>query len=227
MDRELFEKMTSFFDVRSAGYDEHMRANIEHFEEFYAAVADAIPPGDEPYRILDIGCGTGLELRWLWQRRPKAYIVGMDLSTPMLRLLKGKYRDHAHQLEVVQASYTEHSLGAPSSWDAVVSVMTVHHLLHGPKTALYGRIWECLKPGGLYVEGDYIVSVENERKALAEFLAATQGIDGAEKGLYHLDIPFSAATQRNLLEMAGFCSVSVSWQRESAAVLVAKKGGLY
>lgn len=223
--RDSLEDMQTFFDVRSASYDEHMRTNIEDFEEFYAAVADAVPSDDEPYSILDIGCGTGLELQWVWQRRPQAYVLGMDLSASMLALLQKKYHHWAHQLEVMQASYTEESLGSPSSWDAVISVMTVHHLLHEPKTELYRRIWQCLKPGGLYIEGDYIVSPQEERAALAAFFEAAHGVDGAEQGLFHLDIPFSAATQRQLLHAAGFCSVSLSWQRKSAAVLVAVKGG--
>lgn len=39
----------------------------------------------EPQRVLDLGCGTGASLTPLQERYPKATLLGVDLSDPMLR----------------------------------------------------------------------------------------------------------------------------------------------
>jgi malonyl-CoA O-methyltransferase len=39
----------------------------------------------EPQRVLDLGCGTGASLTPLQERFPKATLLGVDLSDPMLR----------------------------------------------------------------------------------------------------------------------------------------------
>ena len=55
------EEMGSFFDSRLEEYDRHQLTEIEGAGEFYRFTAECLPahPGA---RILDLGCGTGLEL---------------------------------------------------------------------------------------------------------------------------------------------------------------------
>ncbi len=43
-----------------------------------------------PYRILEVGCGTGRNLRSLQNFFPEAKITGLDLSADMLRIAKTK-----------------------------------------------------------------------------------------------------------------------------------------
>lgn len=43
----------------------------------------------EPGRVLDAGCGTGLGLRMLKARYPKADVIGLDLALPMLQVARG------------------------------------------------------------------------------------------------------------------------------------------
>ena len=61
------EKMTDFFAARIDGYDAHMKRDIVGASEFYAYTASLLP--DDPgARILDLGCGTGLELEEYFAR---------------------------------------------------------------------------------------------------------------------------------------------------------------
>ena len=82
-DMEKPENMAAFFDARAAGYDDHMRDNIFEsdttFTQFYQALSSPIERTDEPLNILDLGCGTGLEIEALFQRVPNALITGVDL----------------------------------------------------------------------------------------------------------------------------------------------------
>lgn len=56
----MLEEMASFFENRLAGYDEHMMTEIEGAAAFYAFTASLLPDG--ACDVLDLGCGTGLEL---------------------------------------------------------------------------------------------------------------------------------------------------------------------
>ena len=57
----MLEKMEDFFTARTQGYDEHMRERIEGAEAFYKYTASLLPEAEKA-NILDLGCGTGLEL---------------------------------------------------------------------------------------------------------------------------------------------------------------------
>lgn len=57
----MLEKMDAFFANRLAGYDEHMLTAIQGAEEFYPFTA-ALLPMEAGCEVLDLGCGTGLEL---------------------------------------------------------------------------------------------------------------------------------------------------------------------
>ena len=58
----MLEKMSDFFEARLDGYDEHMMTNIESANEFYPFTAKQLPT-TENCHVLDLGCGTGLELQ--------------------------------------------------------------------------------------------------------------------------------------------------------------------
>lgn len=71
-----------------------MRETIASFEQFYTLVSTLIRETEERLAILDLGCGTGLELRGIFDRAPNAVITGVDVSEKMLSELKRKYTGH-------------------------------------------------------------------------------------------------------------------------------------
>lgn len=81
------EKMDAFFAARLNGYDEHMMTEIEGAREFYPYTAVLLPM-DPDATVLDLGCGTGLELESYFALNGKASVVGIDLSADMLAALK-------------------------------------------------------------------------------------------------------------------------------------------
>ncbi|WP_350342881.1 methyltransferase domain-containing protein [Proteinivorax tanatarense] len=215
------EKMNQFFDVRADSYDEHMNKSIGSFETYYVKVADPIKNTDETIEILDLGCGTGLELRSIFEKAPNARITCIDMSEKMLELLKSKYSDKLNQINIIQGSYTELDLGQ-QKYDYVISVMTMHHLLHNDKEQLYKKIKEAIKPNGTYIEGDYVVTKEKEEN-LVNFLEEVAQKHGLPKdGSYHIDIPFSLETQRKLFSKAGFAKFEVVFKEGEHTIIVSK-----
>jgi tRNA (cmo5U34)-methyltransferase len=217
---EKLENMAAFFDARAAGYDDHMRAEVftkRTFTQFYQALAEPIEETSQAIKILDLGCGTGLELEALFHRTPHAVITGIDVSENILALLQERYADRMNQIQLVTDSYLTKSFGR-QTYDYIVSAFSSHHLLTDAKRKLYEKIHTALKPGGKYIEGDSIIPVAMEGQFLAEYQQQTAVVPPAEDGYYHIDIPFSIETQRSLLPGAGFQGFEIVWQTVSEPV---------
>jgi tRNA (cmo5U34)-methyltransferase len=69
-----------------------------------------------------------------------------------------------------------------------------------------------LKPGGKYVEGDYVVYPEKEKRLLENY-HLTLKENSISSGLYHIDIPLSLASQKGLLLAAGFSRLNILWHK--------------
>jgi len=196
-DIEKPENMAAFF-ARATGYDVHMRdiafESDTTFTQFYQAVSSPIGKTNQPLKILDLGCGTGLELEALFQRVPNALITGVDVSENMLERLRKRYIAHMSQITLVTDSYLTMPFGT-QVYDHIISAMAVHHLLRDTKRKLYMKIHTALKPGGKYIEGDSVVPAEMESQFLAEYHQQVAGMPRAEDGHYHIDVPFSIDTE--------------------------------
>ena len=75
---QSLEEMRAFFAARVDIYDEHMRNEVEGCREGYARMAALLPEGI--YSLLDLGCGTGLELEGIFARFPDLRVTGIDLT---------------------------------------------------------------------------------------------------------------------------------------------------
>lgn len=62
------ENMSDFFAARVEAYDEHMQSNVRGCKEAYREMAALIPCPCE--QLLDLGCGTGLELELISDAAP-------------------------------------------------------------------------------------------------------------------------------------------------------------
>ncbi len=215
------EEMSQFFDKVVSGYDAHMKETIKSFDDFYSAISMPITETNEEISILDLGCGTGLEIQYILEKCPNALITGMDVSDGMLRELSRKYTRHIDQIKLVNDSYLTARLGE-SMHHYIVSVMTMHHLLPDIKLGIYKNIRNALKSGGIYIEGDYIVSPHKEKCYLEAYDEKVADFNTYQNGKYHIDIPFSIETQTKLLLDAGFSSIKVIWKEGEAAILVAR-----
>ncbi|MCF8000518.1 MAG: class I SAM-dependent methyltransferase [Halanaerobiales bacterium] len=163
---------------------------------------------------MDIGCGTGLELEYIFQKAPHAKLFCLDLSEKMLNKLKEKYRSKIDQIETRAGSYLEISL-EKNRYDYIVSVMTLHHLKYTKKLQLYKNIYKALKESGKYIEGDYIVEETKEQKILKNVEKNTADKTNGE---YHIDLPFSIRTQKQILAESGFRNFNLIYKRDEAAV---------
>ncbi|WP_346913972.1 class I SAM-dependent methyltransferase [Clostridium sp.] len=206
------EEMGSFFNLRAEGYEKHMEDAINSFEEYYKLVSSTLEYTEEGIEILDLGCGTGLELEEIFRKAPNARITCMDLSEEMLKILKEKYKDKLNQIDIVIASYLEEDFGI-KKYDYVLEIMTMHHFLYDEKLDIYKRIKLALKDDGSYIEGDYVVSKYYEKKWLKQRVDLLKEQGDEKIKLYHIDIPFALTTQRRLFKEAGFKSLYIIFEK--------------
>ena len=68
----MLETMSDFFTARTEMYDEHMLTEVEGCKEGYAKMASLVP--DDTQTLLDLGCGTGLELEPIFNRIPQHFM---------------------------------------------------------------------------------------------------------------------------------------------------------
>jgi tRNA (cmo5U34)-methyltransferase len=101
--------------------------------------------------------------------------------------------------------------------------MTVHHLLEDEKLALYRKILSALKPEGLYLEGDFVVSQEEAARFLEAYFRIKEENKIEDMKYYHVDIPFTVETQKRLFQEAGFVNFEIIFQEESASIFSNKK----
>ena len=184
----------------------HQLTRIESAREFYPFTASCLP--SQPHaNILDLGCGTGLELDYYFQIDPSAAVTGIDLAPGMLAVLRKKFSDK--NITLIEGSYFD--IPFPENhYDAAVSVESLHHFTRCEKIPLYRKIYRALKPGGYFILTDYFAPSDEEELRFQNELArlkSEQGITG--NGFYHYDTPLTVAHETQTMQEAGFSKVEI------------------
>lgn len=202
----MLEKMGEFFDNRLDIYDEHQLNCIESAPDFYRFTAENLPkePGCS---ILDLGCGTGLELEYYFPLNPSAKVTGIDLAPGMLKRLKEKFSDK--DITLILGSYFDVPFGF-EKFDAAVSVESLHHFTAKEKIPLYKKLRKSLKSSGYFILTDYFsLSDEEELFHRNELLRLKKEQGISDKDFYHYDTPLTLQHEVECLISAGFSSVIV------------------
>lgn len=210
------EGMADFFTARLDQYDD---VHLRNWGEEYAHIADYFDEGLTT--LLDIGCGTGLELDALYRRFPGLKITGVDLSADMLGRLREKYA--GREIRLIQGDYFTCSFGE-GGYDAALSFETLHHFPYEKKQAIYDRLYGVIRKGGCYIECDYIACCQEEEDLCLEGYRYRRERDGVpEDGFVHIDIPLTLEHQLELMGNAGFRKAKVLYRNGSTMVIGAEK----
>ena len=216
---EKLEQMSDFFTARVVGYDEHMVNDVEGCKECYEKMAELVPCCAKT--ILDLGCGTGLELDYIFKRLPDISVTGIDMTQAMLAELAKKHPDK--NLTLICDDYFKADFGQ-NSFDCAVSFQTMHHFSHEKKSEIYKKIYNCLKKSCCYIECDYMITDQNEEDFYYSELARMKKEQGlSDDEFYHYDTPCTIENQIILLKNAGFKTVTQFMRVENTTILVAEK----
>ena len=200
------ELMGAFFDARLDTYEDHMLDCIEDARIFYPFTAGLLP-GESGASLLDLGCGTGLELDEYFKLNPSAKVTGIDLAPGMLSALYEKHKEK--DLALICGSYFDVDLGS-DKFDAAVSVESLHHFTVAEKQPLYCKIYNALKDGASFILTDYFAKDdEYENFFRNEYLRlkAEQGLRDDE--FYHYDTPLTVEHETEVLSKSGFTKIEI------------------
>ena len=190
----------------------------------HRATAARIPRTDAPLEILDVGCGTGLELEYVFERAPNARVTAMDQAPRMLAEIERKYASRMGQIELLEASCVDWPSGV-EGFDYVLSILCVHHFPPDTKREIYRSFRSALAPNGAYVEGDQsagLVANQEEASTLKLFHDWIGKLPGGATGEWNYDISLSCETNQRLLLDAGFRSFETPEFVGDLVVLVAR-----
>lgn len=113
-------------------------------QEMVAAIRAATPA---PAVIVDVGCGTGVNLMHLKRGFPGAAIVGIDLSEAMLKMAAARAEAGQQGYSLAQGSAFRLPF-ADQSLDALVSTRFIHQFPHALKIELFREFRRVVRPGG-------------------------------------------------------------------------------
>lgn len=111
--------------------------------------------GKNPRSALDVACGTGIATILL-ARRGYSPVVGVDISTEMIRIARTKAmaalntREHAIHFEVQNAAALD--LGRENTFDLIISMFDSLNYILDPADlqAAFERIFAQTAPGGIF-----------------------------------------------------------------------------
>lgn len=209
------EEMSAFFSTRLDTYEEHMSA----WKNAYRKFASLLPRTCK--NILDLGCGTGLELDEIFKLFPNLCATGVDLCKAMLNKLSEKHADR--RLETVCADYLCYDF-SENAWDAIVSFQSFHHFFPETKLSLYRKIHAALKTDSPFLLADYIACCDEEETLLKNAFLEKRKRFGVPDGQFvHFDIPLTLPHELSLLRKAGFSSASAVDSIDGTTIVIAKK----
>ena len=191
------------------------RDSIPHRTDGYAAMLEVIPQRVE--RVLDLGTGDGNVLALVLAARPGATGVGLDFQPEMLDRARARFTS-IDAVEIRRHDLDESLPADLGHFDLVVSGFAIHHVVPDRQRALYGEIFEILRPGGVFANVEHVASSTPARHV--EFLYAL-GSSPEQDAPSNKLVP--VASHLAWLDGFGYADAECLWKWRELAVVTGNK----
>jgi SAM-dependent methyltransferase len=189
-------------------------------------MAELLPFGEQDaFTFLDLGAGTGAAAKGLLDLYPRSTAILTDFSAQMMAEGESGLQPFAGRFTYVEFDMSTSSWPSaiPTTVDAVVSSMCIHHLPDHRKQGLFAEIFEHLAPGGWYVNYDPVNSADPTVEATWQRVNDHDDPEAAGKRLHrtpqeqsrhenHVRHIVPLAQQLDYLRSAGFHGIDVYWK---------------
>jgi tRNA (cmo5U34)-methyltransferase len=202
------------------------------FDGFYGSALDALPAERaRALHVLDLGAGTGLLSMLVAAEYPRARFTLVDVAPGMLEIARERFADQAERFAFRVGDLARVEL--PTDVDCTVSALAIHHLPAFEKAALSRRVFEALRPGGVFVNAEQVAGETQEEDATnhrgwreeARTLGATDEDLALADERMSEDQPSTVPEQLAWLSDAGFEDVVCRFRHGMFAVLAGRKPG--
>jgi len=189
-------------------------------------MGELLPFGEQDaFTFLDMGAGTGAAARVILDRYPRSTAILSDFSAQMMDEGEGEMQPFAGRFEYVEFDMSTSSWPAsiPTTLDAVVTSMCIHHMPDHRKQGLFAEIFEHLAPGGWYLNYDPVSSADPVVEATWDRMNDLADPEAATKRLHrtpqeqshhenHVRYLIPLEQQLDYLRSAGFLGIDVYWK---------------
>ena len=224
----------SLFGEAARDYDRARRQLVPGFDRFYGTALQSIPFAEEQeIKVLELGAGTGLLSAMIAEKFPRSRVTLVDLSVEMLRVARRRFTREPGRFEFRTMDYARKPLPSrDGGYDLVVSALSIHHLTHGDKRELFGKVRRSLAVGGYFVNADQIAgdTPEEETRLGDWWLGRVREAGVSERDLAAALLRMRADKNATLgeqllwLREAGFRGVDCRYKDHRFAVYGGKKG---
>lgn len=216
------------FDSEADEFDGIIKNLIPYYFQMVGAIINSIPfDKDTPISVIDLGCGTGTIAKSIKDVFPNAKITCVDISENMLKIAKRKIGEGTY---ICSDFY---NFDFKKNYDVIASSLALHHLATiSDKLDFYQKIFDALKPGGIFVNADIVLASTENLQARnmmkwKDFMIKSVAVEQVENKwiptYYEEDRPISIHEHFSLLEKAGFSDLDVVWKYYNFAVYMAVK----
>ena len=220
--------ITDQFNSVSKKYDEQRKYFIPCFDDFYTICLPIVKSLTKAKRVLDIGAGTGLFIKFVHEERNDLHFTLTDISTDMLAVAKERFAG------LDNFEFGEYDLSAgpiAGKYDLIISALAIHHLEDEQKAKLYGYVFNALNDGGVFINADQVEGrttwfddyyKSNWKEAVINSELDQQAIDKAFERI-KLDKFAKLQPQLQMLEDTGFTEADCIYKYNNFVVMVACK----
>ena len=225
------EKIRDAFDSIASKYDSNRKKLIPCFDELYSipiSLINLISEKSTRLNVLDIGAGTGLLTSFLLEKYPDSNVTLIDMAGGMMDIAKIRFKGN-NNINYIIADYVDCDFGG--IFDVIISAMSIHHLTRNDKQGLFAKIYNHLRPGGLFVNAEQILgnteTIEAYYKKEWEKTIRQSGVPEEEiaawKERLKLDRESTVEQQINWLKDAGFTDADCAYKSYKFAVIFGVK----
>jgi tRNA (cmo5U34)-methyltransferase len=227
----MAETIAQAFDASVDYYDDWMRKALPSYAGIFAAALEQIPfENDASIRVLDLGAGTGLFSWHILQEYPLAKFTLSDLAPKMLEIARKRFTLYPGHFTYRVEDYRQ--MSADQKFDLVISSLSIHHLSHEDKRALFARIHALLEEDGLFLNIDQVWGPTDYWQArnwdqwlerVRQNGASEEQIVASIKRRKEFDCEASLTDQLQWLGQAGFSQVDCVFKHAFIGVFCAFK----
>ena len=213
-------------------YVDNVSTAVPKRDEQLSFLLDLLPwPNDAPLHVLDIGAGFGALSREILTRYPRSQVTCVDGSAEMMKLAHERLAHYGNRVgfclaDLAYRSWHEQLTGPH---DAAVSALAIHHLTDERKRQLYAEVFGLLKPGGVFLNDDSILTpepwqmrfaslrysyIQERERALRGIMRSIEEIVAEREAhsRHHQNYRAPLRDQLGWLAEAGFVSVDCFWK---------------
>lgn len=212
------------FEGEAREFDKIILALIPDYPQMVEAIVAALPfDSGARIRVIDLGCGTGTVALAILRALPSADLTCLDLAENMIVMAKSKLANY-QQVDYVVGDFKDFD----GEYDAIVSSLALHHLpTDATKRDFYRRIYDSLRPGGVFYNGDVVLGsnsflqemyMRQWRAFMGRSISENEIVDKWIPKYYAEDHPARLVDQLAWLTEIGFADVDVLWKRYNFAV---------